>query len=97
MTAKPEPQPLTRRPTESERRLIDSVETSLNERISILRDTRSADGIQESVLDRYRRINPPEPGQSRSPWRLGDAVRACWQMSKRPHGASANRFRGATK
>ncbi len=62
MAATFEPSPMRRAQTESERQVIDSVETSLRERISILRDTRSADGIQESVLDRYRKINPPARG-----------------------------------
>ena len=62
MAATFEPSPMRRAQTESERHVIDSVETSLRERISILRDTRSADGIQESVLDRYRKINPPARG-----------------------------------
>ena len=62
MAATFEPSPMRRAQTESERQVIDSVETSLRERISILRDTRSADGIQESVLDWYRKINPPARG-----------------------------------
>jgi hypothetical protein len=63
MAAGFEPTPLRRPQTGAERRHINEIERELAERVALLRDTRSGDGIHADVLAKWARINPGQRGK----------------------------------